>query len=83
MADLDPTMFVDIKRVIFGSDADPHPNLPTIDEQTAGVLLEVMKDLLYQMYVRKGRLQQAMMVRRFFSDESLRNIGATRKSESA
>jgi hypothetical protein len=47
------------------------------------VLLEVMKDLLYQMYVRKGRLQQAMMVRRFFSDESLRNIGAARKSESA
>jgi len=83
MADLDATMFVDIKRVIFGSDADPHPNLPTIDDQTAGVLLEVMKDLLYQMYVRKGRLQQAMMVRRFFSEESLRNIGGTRKSESA
>ena len=29
-----------------------------------------MKDLLYQTYVRKGRLQQAMVVRRFFSDES-------------
>jgi hypothetical protein len=28
-----------------------------------------MKDLLYQSYVRKGRLQQAMMVRRYFVEE--------------
>jgi hypothetical protein len=28
-----------------------------------------MKDLLYEAYVRKGKLQQAMMVRRFFVDE--------------
>ncbi len=28
-----------------------------------------MKDLLYQAYVRKGRLQQAMMVRRYFLSE--------------
>ncbi len=33
-----------------------------------------MKDLLYQAYVRKGRLQQAMMVRRFFFEESLPRI---------
>ena len=76
MADLDADTFIDIKRVVFGSDADPHPSLPLHDEQQAGVLLEVMKDLLYQLYVRKGRLQQAMMVRRFFSEESLRDIAA-------
>jgi len=29
-----------------------------------------MKDLLYEAYVRKGRLQQAMMVRRYFTDET-------------
>jgi hypothetical protein len=34
----------------------------------AGVLLEVMKDMLYQAYVRLGKLQQAMMVRRFFDE---------------
>jgi hypothetical protein len=76
MVDLDADTFIDIKRVVFGTDADPHPSLPLFDEQQAGVLLEVMKDLLYQLYVRKGRLQQAMMVRRFFSDESLRDIAA-------
>ena len=32
------------------------------------------KDMLYQAYVRKGKLQQAMMVRRFFADETLDKI---------
>ena len=36
----------------------------------AGVLLEVVKDLLYQAYVRRGRLQQAMMVRRYFAEDA-------------
>jgi hypothetical protein len=44
--------------------------MPQPDSYQAGVLLEVMKDLLYQVYIRKGRLQQAMMVRRFFADEA-------------
>jgi hypothetical protein len=30
----------------------------------------VAKDLLYEAYVRKGKLQQAIMVRRFFLDET-------------
>ena len=34
------------------------------------MLLEVMKDFLYQAYVRKGRLQQAMKVRKFFVEEA-------------
>jgi hypothetical protein len=76
MADIDAPTFIDVKRVIFGTDNDPHPSIPIIDDQLAGVLLEVIKDLLHQMYVRKGRLQQAMMMRRFFADESLRNLKA-------
>jgi hypothetical protein len=76
MADIDGPTFIDIKRVIFGSDNDPYPSLPMFDDQQSGVLLEVTKDLLYQVYVRKGRLQQAVMMRRFFADESLRNVQA-------
>jgi hypothetical protein len=76
MAEIDGATFIDIKRVIFGSDNDPHPSLPMFDDQQSGVLLEVTKDLLYQVYVRKGRLQQAVMMRRFFADESLRNVQA-------
>ena len=70
MAELDADTYSDIKRVVFGSDADPFPSTPVLDERQCGILLEVLKDLLYQAYVRRGRLQQAMMVRRFFSDET-------------
>ncbi|HEY1725183.1 MAG TPA: hypothetical protein VGF89_07160 [Steroidobacteraceae bacterium] len=76
MAQIDAASFTLIKRVIFGTDADPPPSMPTLDDDQAGLLLEVMKDLLYQSYVRKGRLQQAMVVRRFFSDEAGRNARA-------
>lgn len=70
MAEIDPETFNAVKKVIFGGENEPRPQFPTLDPYQAGVLLEVMKDLLHQAYVRKGRLQQAMMVRRFFIDEA-------------
>lgn len=70
MAEIDASSFALIKRVIFGIDADPSPSPPLLDDDQSGLLLEIMKDLLYQSYVRKGRLQQAMVVRRFFSDQA-------------
>jgi hypothetical protein len=36
-----------------------------LDAELAGILLEVMRDLLYQTFVRKARLVQAMTFRRF------------------
>jgi len=69
LAQIDAASFAAVKRVIFGSDSDPAPNLPPLDDDQSGLLLEVMKDLLHQAYVRKGRLQQAMLVRRFFCDQ--------------
>jgi hypothetical protein len=73
MAQIDGASFTVIKRVIFGNDADPAGGVPLLDDDRAGLLVEVIKDLLYQAYVRKGRLQQAMLVRRFFSDEADRS----------
>lgn len=73
LAEIDADTFNVLKRVIFGSDSEPQ-GLPTLDAYQAGVLLEVMKDMLYQAYVRKGRLQQVMMVRRFFLEESLPKV---------
>lgn len=69
MAEIDADSYALIKKVIFGNEGDPRPAMPVLDPYQAGVLLEVMKDLLYQTYVRKGRLQQAMMMRRYFVDE--------------
>jgi len=69
MAELDHDTFNLLKKIVFGNDADPYPHMPLLDARYAAVLLETMKDLLYQAYVRRGKLQQAMMVRRFFVDE--------------
>jgi hypothetical protein len=82
MAQIDAPSFALVKRVIFGSDSDPGPGLPTLEDDQAGLLLEVTKDLLYQAYVRKGRLQQAMVVRRFFSDQAERTASSTAASDS-
>ena len=70
MAEIDEESFTTVRKVLFGSDAEPQPNLPSLDAFQAGVLLEVVKDLLYQAYVRRGRLQQAMMVRRYFTEDA-------------
>lgn len=74
MAEIDADTFAVVKRVIFGGEGDVRPNPPLLDSYEAGVLLEAMKDLMHQAYVRKGRLQQAMTVRRFFLDAADDNV---------
>ena len=74
LAELDDESFAIIKKVLFESDAAGRPGLPLLDSFHAGVLLEVIKDLLYQAYVRRGRLQQAMMVRRYFAEETTSKV---------
>jgi hypothetical protein len=69
MAEIDEDTFSIVMRVIFAGHADPQLELPVTTPYQAAVLLEVMKDFLYQAYIRKGRLQHAMKVRRFFADE--------------
>ena len=47
---------------------------PAIGPQAAAVLIEAVKDLFYQSYVRTAKLRAAMKMRRYFVDESLRNV---------
>jgi hypothetical protein len=65
LAELDDDTFAALRSVLFGSDSDPWPNQPDIGPERAGVLLEVMRDLLYQTFVRKARLLQAVTFRRY------------------
>jgi len=76
MAELDQETFNILRKVLFGNDsAASRSSMPTLDATTAGVLLEVLKDLLYQCYVRRGRLQQAMMMRRRYAlDDTLTKV---------
>jgi hypothetical protein len=70
MADIDLKTFTTIKSVIFGTQTDSRADPPHLEAATAAVVLEVMKDMLYEAYVRKGRLQQALMMRRYFAEET-------------
>jgi len=70
LADITPEIFTKTRTVLFGAELDQRSALPLVDGYEAGIMLEVAKDLLYEAYVRKGKLQQAIMVRRFFLDET-------------
>lgn len=74
LAALPAETFAHLKSILFGTATDPRPNIPVLDGHEAGIALEVMKDLLYEAYIRKGKLQQAMLVRRFFLEETQTNI---------
>jgi hypothetical protein len=74
LAGIAPEPFNKLRTMLFGNETDPRPNMPLLDSYEAGIALEVMKDLLYEAYVRKGKLQQAMMMRRFFLDETAGNL---------
>lgn len=65
LAELDDDTFSALRAVLFGSDSDPWPHQPDINAERAGILLEVMRDLLYQTFVRKERLLQAVTFRKF------------------
>jgi hypothetical protein len=70
LAGIAPEIFTKVKNVLFGAEFDARSAPPLMDGYEAGIMLEVVKDLLYEAYVRKGKLQQAIMVRRFFLDET-------------
>ena len=74
LANLDTDIFNKLKNVLFGAELDGRSALPLLDGYEAGIMLEVVKDLFYEAYVRKGKLQQAIMVRRFFLDETGSNV---------
>lgn len=82
MAELDADTFNLLKKVLFDNDTDSYPSLPVLDGEQAGIVLEVMKDVLYQAYIRRGKLQQAMMVRRFFAEESQHKVTPFAKASS-
>ena len=68
MGNIDKSSFSLITRILVEKDIFDD-SLPTIDHRHAGILLEVMKDLLYQCYIRRGKFKQALLMRRFFADE--------------
>lgn len=64
MAEIDDDTFGLLKQIIIEGHDGAHPHLPKLNQNRAAVLLELIKDVLYQLYVRKGKLQEAMSLRK-------------------
>jgi hypothetical protein len=63
MAEKDDETFGILKQIVIDGHDGAHPHLPSLTDERAAVLLELMQDVLYQPYVRKGKLQEAMRLR--------------------
>jgi len=59
-----------LETVLFGDEDEP----PLVTPDEAAVLVEVLKDLFYQSYVRSAKLRAAMQMRRFFAAENADTI---------
>jgi hypothetical protein len=68
--DVDAVTTSTVDAVLFGGDADP----PAVTPDEAAVLVEALKDLFYQSYVRTAKLRAAMKVRRFFAAETAATV---------
>ena len=68
IAGIDDETFAPIKNVLFGTGT--HEDMPLLNRAQAGILLEVLKDMFYQCFVRRGKLTRAIKVRRFFVTEA-------------
>ncbi|MDH3305477.1 MAG: hypothetical protein OEM92_09755 [Gammaproteobacteria bacterium] len=74
IAGIDDESFAPIKSVLFGS--GQHEDLPLLNRAQAGILLEVLKDMFYQCFVRHGKLTRAIKVRRFFVSDNDDNVAS-------
>ncbi len=72
IAGIDDDTFAPIKTVLFST--SQYEDLPLLNRAQAGILLEVLKDMFYQCFVRHGKLSRAIKVRRFFVSENNGNL---------
>ena len=67
IAGIDDETFGPIKSILFGT--GEQDDLPLLNRAEAGMLLEILKDMFYQCFVRRGKLTRAIKVRQFFVSE--------------
>jgi hypothetical protein len=75
IAGIDDESFAPIKSILF--ETGEEESLPLLSQVQAGILLEVLKDMFYQCFVRRGKLTRALKVRRFFVQEGNNDLQST------
>lgn len=74
LGEIDDATFGAVRTVIFDRAELGEANC---NRQVAAVLLETMKDLLTQLYVRPAKLRQALKVRKFFAEQAAGDVPIT------
>jgi hypothetical protein len=67
LADLDEEIFSVVRNIIFDTRNDSLLIKGGLNRNLAAILLETMKDMLHQTYIRRGRLRKALQMRQFFA----------------
>ena len=75
IAGIDDDSCAPIKTILFESGEEEE--LPLLNRSQAGILLEVLKDMFYQCFVRRGKLTRAIKVRRFFVQEGANDMASS------
>jgi len=70
LANIGTNDFDIVRGIIFEMDLDKCTNGPIVTQMQAVILLETMKDLLHQVYVRGGKLQKSLELRRYFAEQA-------------
>ena len=64
MAVADDETFEQLHQIMLTGHDGAHPHLPELSAARAAVLLQLMKDVLYQLYVRPAKIREARELRR-------------------
>ena len=64
LAEIDDETFEILKQIIISGHDGTHPHLPKLSKERAKILLELMKDVLYQLYIRKAKIQESVELRK-------------------
>ena len=79
IGEIDDATAQTMRQLLFGEESA----IAMIDPTVAAVLLEVVKDVLYQSHVRAAKFRAAMRVRRFFAEEQAGRLTTLRRPRGA
>jgi hypothetical protein len=82
LADIRDEDFEIVRKIIFEMELEKSGAVPSLTHMQTIILLETMKDMLHQAYVRGGKLQKALQLRRYFAEQAEEaTSGGTRVTE--
>lgn len=64
IAEIDDETLAIINQIILDGHNGAHPHLPPLSKVRASILLELMEDVIYQLYIRKGKIIKASELRK-------------------